>query len=134
MGCEVTVVADEGQSLGAVTRDMMQRLQKLHYDGVVVRLAKGKPCQPVYAEIGRSVKPCAGKQHSKVLRVGPYLLVGSANWSQATKANCERGVLVRLTAAGIRAQEQEFQALIGESQAPTPELEAEGFRRREKNR
>ena len=41
-----------------------------------------------------------GIQHSKTLLVDDYLVVGSTNWTSASRNNQELGVLIRLSEAG----------------------------------
>ena len=65
--------------------------------GVRVYFTSGSPIRPEYAAIGNLKVPDAvGIQHSKSIRVGPWLLSGSCNWTTSSRANLELDTLVQL--------------------------------------
>ena len=66
---------------------MPDRLNDMREKGVQVWLCRG-------------VAVSLGIQHSKTLLVDDYLIVGSTNWTNASRNNQEMGVLIRLSEAG----------------------------------
>ena len=68
----------------------------LRSNGVEVRLAIGGPTGPHYRAVQRNTSG-TGKSHAKFLRVGPFVLVGSTNWTTASKGNAELNTLTHLT-------------------------------------
>ena len=91
----VHIYVDEGQALTGVTKRMAGILSELFTSGAEVRLVTQM-----------------SHQHSKTLRVdGVFQIVGSCNWTFASRKNFECGVLLKLGEAG-RQQFNEFYATL----------------------
>ena len=97
----VRMIADMGQSQGNRTKLQMQTIQQVSRSGVRVRLCSGAPVHESYKEdrravnVGRSIR---GLQHSKTMLVRTAdktcLVIGSANWTTASRSNVEMGVSI----------------------------------------
>ena len=72
--------------------------------GVDVYGLSGKDIQGEYAEVGRNVFPATGICHVKRLRLGPYCLLGSTNWTTSSRCNIEQSFLVKLSPGEERRQ------------------------------
>jgi len=93
-GADVKVVLDR-----AYTASKMNALlccQGLLEHGVKLYFTSGIPIQREYAAIGARVPNVVGIQHSKTVRVGPWYLTGSCNWSTSSRCNLEVDTLVEL--------------------------------------
>ena len=107
---KTTVIADRRTSLGKGTRDMLQSLKAMRFSGTEVSLADGKDIQGFYANVGRSVPPGRGIQHSKTLFVADnadflgenYLIIGSCNWTTSSRCNYELSSLIQLDTDGAK--------------------------------
>lgn len=84
-GIKVTCFLDYQHAISGTTQAMPDRLNDMREKGVLVCLCKGLSL---------------GIQHSKTLLVDNYLVVGSTNWTNASRNNQELGVLIRLSEAG----------------------------------
>ena len=81
---KVRIYVDEGQALTGVTKRMAGILSELYTSGVEVRLVTQM-----------------SHQHSKTLRVDEvFQIVGSCNWTFASRKNFECGVLLKLNGDG----------------------------------
>ena len=120
------VTADKRTTVGAGTRDQVNRLRQLQAVGVKVFVADGYPLQPEYASVGRPVRPGKGIVHAKVCRVGPWLVHGSANFTTSSKCNYEIGSLIYLSQAGSRAVDQWLETLRAKSEPLSEELLTQG--------
>ena len=58
------------------------------------------------------MKGIPGKMHSKFLLVGPYLIVGSTNWTSSSKGNHETSVLIFLNKEGYWAMRRRWDRLV----------------------
>ena len=83
----VTCYLDYQHAMTGTTQAMPDRLNDMREKGVQVWLCRG-------------VAVSLGIQHSKTLLVDDYLIVGSTNWTNASRNNQEMGVLIRLSEAG----------------------------------
>ena len=72
---------------------MPDRLRDLRESGVGVWLCRG-------------VSNSLGTQHSKTLLVDDYLILGSTNWTNASRNNQEISVLIRVSEAGRDAWDE----------------------------
>ena len=63
-----------------------------------------KPSMP---RLGQKVPNVRGIQHSKVIRVGPWFLAGSCNWSTSSRCNIEMDTLIELHSDRV-AREKEL--------------------------
>ena len=86
-GVDVTCCFDHQHVISGATTAMPERLNDLRKGGVRVCLCRG-------------VNSGMGTQHSKTLLVDDYMIVGSSNWTNATRNNQELSVLIRVTGAG----------------------------------
>lgn len=129
-GAGVQVIADYRTTLGGNTRDQVQRLRALRSAGIAVLLASGIEIQPEYAAVNRSVRTGQGIQHSKVLRMDEYLIVGSANWTTSSKCNVETCALVQLEAEGRKEFDRRVELILRRSTPLTPEVEDAAERKR----
>ena len=86
-GVSVTCYLDYQHALTGTTQAMPDRLNDMREKGVQVWMCRG---------VGVSL----GIQHSKTLLVDDYLIVGSTNWTNASRNNQEMGVLIRLSEPG----------------------------------
>jgi phosphatidylserine/phosphatidylglycerophosphate/cardiolipin synthase-like enzyme len=94
---KVRVLLDETFTFGDKCRNTKAEVLRLLHGSVEMRSWSGRSCADVYREVGRSVAShIRGIQHSKVLRVDDYLIVGSCNWTTASRANSELGVLIKM--------------------------------------
>ena len=129
-GVGVQVIADYRSTLGGSTRDQVQRLRALRAAGIGVLLASGISIQEEYAAENRAVRPGQGIQHSKVLRMDKYVIVGSANWTTSSKCNIETSALIQLEQEGIREFDRRVELILKRSTPLTDEIETEATRRR----
>jgi len=83
----VTVAVDKQHTFAGSTQAQPRRLQQLVDQGVIVYLVSG--------EFG-------GIQHSKTLIADNMVILGSTNWTRATRQNTERSVLLELNDSGKR--------------------------------
>ena len=93
--------------MGADTKGMKGAALQLGAAGVEVRVKAGKDLSAVYS---RSRKPVFGSgiMHSKFLRVGNSVVVGSTNFTTSSQANVETSVLIQLSADGLDAFRARF--------------------------
>ena len=67
--------------------------------GVRVRLAKGQKLTPVYHDAGRDSAKLGGLMgslHAKSVMIGRHVVIGSTNWTEASRANQECSVHLKL--------------------------------------
>ena len=86
-GVKVTCYLDHQHAISGTTQAMPDRLNDMREKGVRVCLCKG-------------VTASLGIQHSKTLLADDYLIVGSTNWTNASRSNQEMGILIRMSLAG----------------------------------
>ena len=71
--------------------------------GIECYALKGKCITEEYLAAGRGeVYPGIGMCHVKRLRMGPYLILGSCNWTTSSRCNIEQGTLLKLDAVEER--------------------------------
>ena len=85
--------------------NMPDRMTELAAAGVPVGLLVGENARQYYAAADRE---CSGRgiMHSKVLRIGSVLMIGSANWTTRSKANWELTAVIDLNEDGCQQFEQ----------------------------
>jgi len=103
-GVETTLVVDKNHVMTGATMKMPERLGELLALKVKVRLTAG------------SSGP-SGIQHSKTLLCDDMLLVGSTNWTRASRSNHEVNLLVRLNDEGLHGYQRETQKILQHSRA-----------------
>ena len=85
--------------------------------GIPCHVCKGVDLNSGYREAGRDIcKGVSGKMHSKFLLAGPYLVIGSTNWTSSSKGNQETSVLVFLNGEGYAMMHARCQRLIKASE------------------
>ena len=102
-GAKVTLIVDEVQAKDGHTKYMKDLLVRLIDSGVEVLFQRGGSLAAEYRKIGRNCN-VLGHVHAKSCAVlGPiekFLIVGSTNWTTASKGNLEMNVLLELTEGG----------------------------------
>jgi phosphatidylserine/phosphatidylglycerophosphate/cardiolipin synthase-like enzyme len=93
MGAEIRVGLDEFQTLRGKTRDQPLSVMRLVLAGVAVRKLSGVDARSEYAAVGRQIGSFVGALHAKGLVVDDYVVLGSGNWTTASRANRELGCL-----------------------------------------
>eukprot|EP00969_Alexandrium_andersonii_P004958 215222-Alexandrium_andersonii.AAC.1 len=73
-----------------MTRDQKVRLGELHEAGVEVVLLQGREYSPEYRAVGRDFRGLA-HAHAKMLCADDCAIIGSCNWTTASRANHEIG-------------------------------------------
>ena len=73
---------------------MTVRLRRLQGCGCEVRLGRGENLTQYYRDVGRE-QSGRGILHSKMARIGPFLFMGSANWTISTRGNAEAVMLIK---------------------------------------
>ena len=102
LGGSARLVVDKGQSHGTRTKLQFQSLQQLVRGGVRVRVVSGSHLAAVYSADNRDTsrigKGQRGIQHSKTFAISKdgqfQLIIGSCNWTTASRSNAEAGVLL----------------------------------------
>jgi phosphatidylserine/phosphatidylglycerophosphate/cardiolipin synthase-like enzyme len=94
LGAEVRVGLDQKQTLEGKTRDQPTSVLRLMAEGIPVRKVSGVNATAAYAAVGRQVGMFSGALHAKGLRVDDYVILGSGNWTTASRANLELGCLI----------------------------------------
>jgi phosphatidylserine/phosphatidylglycerophosphate/cardiolipin synthase-like enzyme len=103
-GADIQVLLDEEQTLKGKAVDTPARVQQMLSAGIEVRTVLGVSIMEAYREVGRSVAShIKGAQHSKTVLVDEVLLVGSCNWTTASRSNFETGALIHLAPEEIEA-------------------------------
>ena len=97
-GVEVSVLVDRKMTLTGTTRDQLKSLQELAANGVRVQVCSGQSYADEYRAVGRTPTGGLGIQHSKVVLTEEAALIGSTNWTTASRANVEVGLKVVLDA------------------------------------
>ena len=92
-GLEVVAVFDTSHALKGATTFMVDRLSALRNSGVCVLLSHG-------------VSGESGIQHSKTVLADELVLIGSCNWTSASKLNHEIDVLLSLNEVGLAAYDE----------------------------
>ena len=87
-GAIIKVAMDKHQTIHGKTASMRASLLALVGAGVPVRFVEGDNLQAVYHAAGRTVGGgLYGALHAKSLLVDNYALVGSANWTTASRGS-----------------------------------------------
>ena len=95
----VQVLADERESLTGKTKRQAHCLFNLVQLGVQVELVK---------------KPGAGQQHSKTMRIGHTLILGSANWTSNSRKSYEMDLCVELDDQGQKWYQTKTKPISGD--------------------
>ena len=82
--------------------------------------------------LSRGVSGNSGIQHSKTVLSNEYLIVGSCNWTSASRENHEEDMLVALNEAGLVAHDERLMYIQEHSQAFNDEMEKAGRDHRSK--
>lgn len=98
-GVQVHVGCDRRFSLNGRCRDQEQSLRRLEAEGCHVRLLDGGPSAGFYREVGRG-QGGRGIAHAKLVFADSMVVLGSCNYTTASRANLESGVLIELNAWG----------------------------------
>ena len=98
-GVKVKVLVDRSHALSGTTQNMPSRLAALMDGGVEVRLCRG-------------CSNGTGIQHSKTLMIDMFLIVGSANWTNASQSNQEVSILFAMNADGIEAHTRRLEQIL----------------------
>ena len=112
-GLDVTSVLDFSHALGGSTTWMVDRLSEMRTGGVKVLLSSG-------------VSGDSGIQHSKTVLCDEYVIIGSCNWTYASRANQEIDVLLALNEVGLAAYDEHLKYIKEHSLAFNDEMEREG--------
>ena len=85
---------DRNNTLTGPTKNQNRMARQLLQAGVRVRLARGKKLTPVYQDAGRKTKlgGLMGSLHAKSALIGRHAVIGSTNWTVASRANQECSV------------------------------------------
>ena len=121
-GREVLVVLDSEMSLNGRTQEAFAVIAGMHASGVKVILASGGSPKDHYAAVGRNVGGFQGSVHAKALLVGRQAIVGSTNWTTASRANHEVSVHMVLESEGAEFLASHISA-VAEAGAPWVEAQ-----------
>jgi len=103
-GSAVTGVFDKKNTFYGQTTHMPETLAKMAAQGVAVRVLEGDVSTSEYEAVGRSIVGFKGLQHAKGFlmyrREEAYAVLGSCNWTTASRVNSELGIVVRAKAEG----------------------------------
>ena len=87
--------------------EALARLRNGSQGNVQIMLTEGTQHSQEYAAVGRQIRSdIKGILHGNVLRVGQYLIHGSANWTTSSASNQELCTLTKLQASGVAAFEE----------------------------
>jgi len=110
LGAEVRVLVDQQMTMTGKTTDQLRMVNELALpiNRVRVRKLVGRSLADEYRKVGRSYKrDYLGQLHAKYLRVDNEALVGSCNWTTASRGNYEMVVKLNLNEDG-RTKFKEF--------------------------
>ena len=102
-GVKVKVLVDRSHALSGTTQNMPSRLAALKDGGVEVRLCRG-------------CSSGTGIQHSKTLMIDMFLIIGSANWTNASQSNQEVSILFAMNADGMEAHARRLEQIVDASE------------------
>ena len=100
LGAQARVLVDRKNTLNGNVRDQLRLLGELALPTtrVQVRVLAGGSLRPEYTAVGRHyATDFTGHMHCKFVRVDTEVLIGSCNWTTASRANHECCVKVTLT-------------------------------------
>jgi len=104
LGSRVRLLVDQRMTMTGKTADQLRIIRRLAVPGVRVQVHKtsGRSLAEHYGAVGRSFKiDYMGQLHAKYLRVDREVLVGSANWTTASRGNLEAVVKLTLNDDGM---------------------------------
>ena len=113
---------DYREVLGKRTREMKTCIIALKSAGVRVHVVAGQDIQVEYGLIGRQVRPGKGILHQKAVMVGPWVIMGSANLTTASRCNHELGTLLYLDEVTRGIYVDQFHALMEQGELLTDEI------------
>ena len=96
-GIDIKLAVDKKMSLSGTTRDQLKSLKTLVAHGVRVHACQGTPYGAEYRAVGRNPVGGRGIQHSKTVMSEVEVLIGSTNFTTASRANIEVNVHVKLS-------------------------------------
>jgi len=97
-GVDMTVIGDHGHTISGSTKAMVAKFSEMRDAGVKVLLSRG-------------ISGSSGIQHSKTLLCDEHVIVGSCNWTNSSRLNQERSVLIALNEKGMQAYEESLKHL-----------------------
>ena len=92
--------------MGNSTKGMKGQALRLGAAGVEVRVRTGRDLRTVYTRSRKSMG--SGIMHSKFLRVGGTVVVGSTNFTTSSQANVETSVSLLLNELGVQTFRARF--------------------------
>ena len=122
LGKEIYMCVDYREVLGKHTREMKTCIIALKSAGVRVHVVAGQDIQVEYGLIGRQVRPGKGILHQKAVMVGPWVIMGSANLTTASRCNHELGTLLYLDDVTRGIYVDQFHALMEQGELLTDEI------------
>jgi hypothetical protein len=101
--CGIVVVLDMASSLACKAGEQRSIELQLEARGIRVRLLRGLDATEEYSAVGRSgTRGFGGIQHAKAALVGNQVVLGSTNWTTASRANTELGALITVGESDIQ--------------------------------
>jgi len=97
-GVDMTVIGDHRHTISGSTKAMVAKFSEMRDAGVKVLLSRG-------------ISGSSGIQHSKTLLCDEHVIVGSCNWTNSSRLNQERSVLIALNEKGMQAYEESLKHL-----------------------
>ena len=93
----------------------LDQLTLLVTNGIRCLLVRGYSKKEHYIAADRKAVGGTGIHHAKWLLVGPFLIIGSGNWTTSSKGNAETMMLVQLTEAGLEDWYRRIAAVLSAS-------------------
>ena len=125
---------DHRETIGKRTREQTTKVVALQSAGVRVYVVAGTDIQKEYAQVNRKVRPGKGILHEKAVLVGPWLIVGSTNWTTSARTNHELSTLLWLDEATREIYHERFNLLMEAGEPLTDEIISLSEERLEKKR
>jgi len=114
LGAEVRVLVDQQMTMTGRTTDQLRMVSELALpvSRVKVRKLVGRSLADEYRKVGRNyTRDYLGQLHAKYLRVDDEALVGSCNWTTASRGNYEMVVKLNLNEDGRKTFKEFFEEL-----------------------
>merc|ERR1712023_46157 len=122
MGTEVYMCVDYREVLSKRTREQRPSVVAFKSVGVRVTLVAGLDIEVEYNQVGRRVRPGRGILHQKAVMIGPWLILGSTNWTTAARCNHELSTLLYLDDITRGIYVDKFHALMEQGEPLTDEI------------
>ena len=103
-GRKVSVGVDKRWTLSGKTRGQLSRLQELVVQGIDMRVLVGTAYDVEHRAVQRSTVAGVGLQRSKAVHTDSGTTVGSCNFTTASRAHRELGVLLQLEPEEVDVQ------------------------------